>query len=105
MPSVLVEAGFLTNASDAKLLRDPAGRDKIARAIADGIEAFHRAHPPQRADDASGRAIVHRVQRGDTLWDLSRRYQTTIARLRKLNGMRSSDDLRVGQEILVEPGR
>ncbi|HEX5132061.1 MAG TPA: N-acetylmuramoyl-L-alanine amidase [Candidatus Krumholzibacteria bacterium] len=105
MPSVLVECGFLTNASDAKLLRDPAGRDKIARAIADGVESFHRAHPPQRADDQSGRAVVHRVQRGDTLWDLSKRYQTTVARLRQLNGMRRSDDLRVGQEILVEPGR
>ncbi len=105
MPSVLVEAGFLTNSADAKLLRDPAGREKIARAIADGIQAFHRAHPPQRTGDDAGRAVVHRVQRGDTLWELSRRYQTTVARLRELNGLRRSDGLRVGQEIVVQPGR
>jgi N-acetylmuramoyl-L-alanine amidase len=105
MPSVLVEAGFLTNTADAKLLRDPAGREKIARAVADGIQEFHRAHPPQRTGDDAGRAIVHRVQRGDTLWDISRRYQTTVARLRELNGMRRSDGLRVGQEIVVQPGR
>ncbi len=106
MPSVLVEAGFLTNSSDAKLLRDPAGREKIARAIADGVREFHRAHPPQRVGgDVAGRTRVHRVQRGDTLWDLSRRYQTTVARLRELNGLRRSDGLRVGQELVVEPGR
>jgi N-acetylmuramoyl-L-alanine amidase len=105
MPSVLVEAGFLTNTADAKLLRDPAGREKIARAIADGIQGFYRTHPPQRTGDDTGRAVVHRVQRGDTLWELSRRYQTTVARLRELNGMRRSDGLRVGQEIVVQPGR
>lgn len=105
MPSVLVEAGFLTNTADARLLRDPDGREKIARAIADGIRDFHRTHPPQRAGDDAGRSIVHRVQRGDTLWDLSRRYQTTVARLRQLNNLRGSDGLRVGQELVVEPGR
>jgi N-acetylmuramoyl-L-alanine amidase len=105
MPSVLVECGFLTNVSDAKLLRTPSGRDEIARAIAQGIEAFHVAHPPQRADDGAGRKVVHRVQSGDTLWELSRRYQTTVARLRELNGLRRSDGLRVGQELLVQPGR
>ena len=105
MPSVLVEAGFLTNTADAKLLREPDGRDKIARAIADGVREFHRAHPPQRADDESGRAVVHRVQRGDTLWEISKRYQTTVARLRELNGLQRADGLRVGQEIVVHPGR
>ncbi len=103
MPSVLVEAGFLTNASDAKLLSESSGRERIARAIAEGVTAFFRTHPPVRDDN--GRTIVHRVQRGDTLWDLSRRYQTTIARLRELNGLRASQSLRVGQEIVVQPGR
>jgi N-acetylmuramoyl-L-alanine amidase len=105
MPSVLVEAGFLSNTADARLLRDPDGRDKIARAIADGVREFHRSHPAQRATDESGPAIVHRVQRGDTLWDISKRYQTSVARLCELNGMRRSDGLRVGQEIVVQPGR
>ncbi len=105
MPSVLVEAGFLTNSSDAKLLRDPGGRDRIAHAVADGIVEFNRTHPPVRTTDEAGRAVVHRVQRGDTLWEISRRYETTVERLRELNGLRGSEGLRVGQEIVVRPGR
>jgi N-acetylmuramoyl-L-alanine amidase len=100
MPSVLVEAGFLSNASDAKLIRDAQGREKIAHAIAEGIVTFFRVHPPQRGGEEL-RALIHRVQRGDTLWTLSRRYHTTVQRLCELNGFDTSQELRVGQEIVV----
>jgi N-acetylmuramoyl-L-alanine amidase len=39
-PATLVECGNMQNAHDAALQSDPAGRDRIARAIADGILAF-----------------------------------------------------------------
>ncbi len=103
MPSVLVEAGFISNNSDAKLVRDPDGREKIARAIADGVLEFFRVHPPHRVETASAStaSVIHRVQKGDTLWTLSRRYGTTVSRIRELNGLRSSEELRVGQELVV----
>jgi N-acetylmuramoyl-L-alanine amidase len=104
MPSVLVEAGFISNNADAKLVKDPNGREKIARAIADGVLKFFRAHPPQRVDSNVARtSTVHRVQAGDTLWLLSRKYGTSVARLRELNGLTASEEIRVGQEIIV-PG-
>ena len=40
MPSVLAEIGFLTNASEEGLLRQPAYRQKIAEALYKGIEAY-----------------------------------------------------------------
>jgi N-acetylmuramoyl-L-alanine amidase len=40
MPSVLAEIGFLTNASDEALLRNPAHRQKIAEALYKGIAAY-----------------------------------------------------------------
>lgn len=43
MPGVLVEMLFLTNDADAEVLRDPAGRDAIARGIRDAINAFFGA--------------------------------------------------------------
>lgn len=103
MPSVLVEAGFISNTADAKLVKDPDGREKIARAVADGILEFFRAHPPQRIDTSASATmpLVHRVQRGDTLWTLSRKYGTTVARIREANGLRKSDELRVGQDLVV----
>ncbi|MCI0452275.1 MAG: N-acetylmuramoyl-L-alanine amidase [Candidatus Latescibacteria bacterium] len=103
MPSVLVEAGFISNHADAKLVKDPDGREKVARAVADGVLAFFRAHPPQRNDASQPvtASLIHRVQRGDTLWTLSRRYGTTVARIRELNGLSVSQELRVGQELVV----
>lgn len=40
MPAILVECGFLSNRQEEKLLRSPERREKIARAIADGIARF-----------------------------------------------------------------
>jgi N-acetylmuramoyl-L-alanine amidase len=42
MPSVLVEAGFLTNLEDSKAITESAARRKVAVAIADGISAYKR---------------------------------------------------------------
>jgi N-acetylmuramoyl-L-alanine amidase len=42
MPAVLVECGFLSNRQEEQYLRRPEHREKIARAIADGIAGFAR---------------------------------------------------------------
>jgi N-acetylmuramoyl-L-alanine amidase len=46
MPAVLVESAFLSNPTDAALLRSPAFLQQIANAIADGI-AEYAANAPQ----------------------------------------------------------
>jgi N-acetylmuramoyl-L-alanine amidase len=40
MPAVLVELGFLTNRWEERQLRTRAYRERLVRALADGIEAF-----------------------------------------------------------------
>ena len=40
IPSVLIEAGFISNRSEARLLSDPSYRAKIARALKTGIETY-----------------------------------------------------------------
>lgn len=52
MPAILIETAFMTNPSDAAKLADPAWREKIARAIADGIGTY--AGAPPVADPAAG---------------------------------------------------
>jgi N-acetylmuramoyl-L-alanine amidase len=42
VPKVLVETGNMRNAADARRLESPAYRQRAARALADGIEAFLR---------------------------------------------------------------
>jgi N-acetylmuramoyl-L-alanine amidase len=42
MPAVLVEAGFISNTEDAKMLSDPAFRQKIAESIMEGLRSYAR---------------------------------------------------------------
>lgn len=40
VPSVIVEVGYLTNASDRAMMLDPKGQAAIARHIGDGIQSY-----------------------------------------------------------------
>ncbi|MBQ0057469.1 MAG: peptidoglycan DD-metalloendopeptidase family protein [Bacteroidales bacterium] len=47
----------------------------------------------------SGEAAYHRVKSGDTLGGIARKYHTSVSRLCKLNNIRSTTTLRIGQRI------
>ena len=99
MPSVLVEAGFVTNVNDAKVIRTAAGRDRIAEAIARGIVSYFKSNPPPRAE--TEKTVVHKVRRGESLWGISQLYNTTVASLRAANHLKDSAVIHVGQELIV----
>lgn len=48
--------------------------------------------------------IDHTIQRGDTLWDLSRKYDVNLRQLAKWNGMAPTDPLRPGRKLVVLQG-
>ncbi|MDP9111245.1 MAG: N-acetylmuramoyl-L-alanine amidase family protein [Candidatus Eremiobacteraeota bacterium] len=52
MPAVLVETAFISNPDDLAKLTSPAWREKVARAIADGIADY--AGSPRSAEQSSG---------------------------------------------------
>lgn len=45
--------------------------------------------------------ISHRVVKGDTLYSLSKRYNTTVDELKRLNGLKSND-LALGQILIIK---
>jgi N-acetylmuramoyl-L-alanine amidase len=45
-PAVLIEAGFLSNPFEARLLSTPEYRERLAGAIAEGVAEFARTMPP-----------------------------------------------------------
>jgi soluble lytic murein transglycosylase-like protein len=47
----------------------------------------------------------YKVRRGDTLWELSRRYRTTVSALQELNHMGGSTVIYAGETIRVPGGR
>jgi membrane-bound lytic murein transglycosylase D len=84
---------------------------KIARQHGMTVEELRRANPKLQTSNVirpgdrlmvssaapSGRLIVHRVSRGETLWDIADRYGTTVSKIRTWNGMGR-------RESLIRPG-
>lgn len=52
------------------------------------------------ASSASASAAVHTVQKGDTLYNLSKRYTTTVDQLKKWNNL-SSNTIQIGQKLSI----
>ncbi|MGL5244226.1 MAG: DUF3794 and LysM peptidoglycan-binding domain-containing protein [Sarcina sp.] len=48
--------------------------------------------------------IIYVIQKGDTLWDLAKKYNTTIDMIAKLNDLDSYDVLNIGEKLII-PGR
>ena len=49
-----------------------------------------------------GDKVIHRVARGETLWDIAYRYGTTVGKIRKWNGMgRNRSLIRPGDQLTV----
>ncbi len=46
-------------------------------------------------------AIVHIVRRGETLSSIARRYGVTVRQIKKLNGLKNGNLIRVGQRLLI----
>lgn len=99
MPSVLVEAAFISNRHDASVVRTVGGRERIAEGIAGGIIRYFRSNPPPRR--RGDKVSVHLVRRGDTLWTIARKYGTTVSIIRATNKLGRSSVLRPGQKLLV----
>jgi membrane-bound lytic murein transglycosylase D len=55
--------------------------------------------PAVKADAAPGK-VIHRVKRGDTLYSIARRYDTTVEELKEWNRLRSSA-IQVGQRLTI----
>ncbi len=51
--------------------------------------------------DTGGKLSEHKVRSGDTIWDIARKYGTTTARIRRLNGLGRSSRIYPGQVLVV----
>ncbi len=106
MPSILVEAGFLTNPAEEKRLRDSKYRSRLTTAILAGVRGYFHKNPPpdtQIAMDAKrkpARQVSHVVARGDTVSEIAERYNVSSADIRRANRL-SNDRIRVGQTLSI----
>ena len=57
-----------------------------------------------RVENLSDRLVYHRVKSGDTLGKIARIYGTSVNELCRLNGLKSTSVLRIGQSIRCSAG-
>lgn len=108
IPSILVEAGFISNPQEELNLSTEWYRGRLANAIMKGIDDYFQKTPPpgtllawQKKHGDSGGGVSHyRIQRGDTLSGVARRNQTTVSELMQFNDLRD-DRVMVGQTIRI----
>jgi N-acetylmuramoyl-L-alanine amidase len=101
MPSVLVELDFISNPRRERLLGDSGYRRQLADALSQASVSFlvqEGRLAKRSAPQAKARTYV--VKPGDSLWDISRRYNVPVADIRQTNHLDSSQ-LRVGQELTL----
>jgi len=108
IPSILVEAGFISNPEEEKKLATAWYRERLARAIVQGIDEYFRRTPPpgtllawQKEQGKAAQAFSHyRIRQGDTLSRLAREHQISVSELMRFNGL-SDDRVMVGQTIRI----
>ena len=107
IPSILVEAGFISNPTEEKNLGSRRYRDRLAKAVMQGIDEYFQQTPPpgtllawKKQNGSGGDVSQYRIQRGDTLSAVARENRTTVSELMRFNGM-NDDRVMVGQTIRI----
>lgn len=87
----------------------PGGKPAPVQAVSRGKSRAVAESVAQPAINGGGgatdRALVHRVQPGETLWSIARAYQTTVEALRAANQYLINRQLQVGDLLKIERGR
>ena len=95
----------LKNTEQARQWYVAAGRAALAAETATRVKAKLAALTPARntADLSGIKMLTYKVQPGDSLWKIARRYATTIGAIKKANGL-TRDMIRVDKKLKVPKG-
>ena len=106
MPSILVEAAYISNPREEAQLRSSEHQNKLASAILKGVRSYYYDNPPpdtQIAMNIRKKAVGevrHVIARGDTISEIAERYNVSVASIRQANRLRN-DNIRVGQALAI----
>jgi N-acetylmuramoyl-L-alanine amidase len=101
VPSILIEAGFISNPREAKRLTQLEHQEKLSKAIASGIERYFEQDPPVGSLLSSlSNTTKYRVVRGDTLSEISLRFGVNAASVKEINNLKSNR-IKVGQLLVI----
>lgn len=98
IPSILVEAAYISNPDEEVKLRSVPHQQKIADAILSGLRGYFTARAPEGTTLAAIRR--HVIGRGDTLSGIAQQYRVSLHTLRQMNGI-NGDQIRIGQVLTI----
>jgi LysM repeat protein len=92
---------------DPSLLRQVEGLSRKVEALEKRSEpaAELKAKPSPPKPAATAQKQYHTVQKGETLFKISKKYGITVEELRKLNDLPRGEPVRTGQKLLVSGER
>ncbi len=96
IPSILVEVDFISNTQSESNMKTASFQQKVATHITSAVEGFI---PSLNMERRSTR--FHVVKKGDTLFSIARKNNTTVETLRQLNNMNEKSVLKAGEKIRV----
>ncbi|WP_281544823.1 N-acetylmuramoyl-L-alanine amidase [Grimontia sp. SpTr1] len=101
IPSLLVEAGFITNPQEEKLLLSSSHQNKIANAVYKGVLTYFEDFPPDGTLMAARKnGVKHKVTSGQSLSVIASKYGSSVSAIKAANGLKSNN-LKVGQVLTV----
>ncbi len=102
IPSILIEAAFISNPQEERKLLSKTHQDKLTTAIVSGLRSYFYTSAPEGTLLAARQHIArqHVITRGDTLSDIATQYRVSIARLKQINQIRG-DRIRIGQVLRI----
>ncbi len=105
IPSVLVETGFISNPSEERLLFQRSHQDKLASSLSKAIVQYFEANPPEGTLFANrGKAIKHKVSKGESLSVIAKKYGTSTSAIKQANKLKSNS-IRIGQVLTIPGGK
>lgn len=96
MPALIVECAFVDSSSDMANY----SIEKVAEAIFKGL--CTSLELKEGGSNNQGNTNIHIVQSGETLWGISRKYNTTVDKLVQANNITNRNVINVGQKLVIK---
>lgn len=100
IPAILVEAAFISNPEDERLLVNPRFQQNYADSLAKGLSEF-LAEQGSKPNWGEPIFVRHQIQAGDNLSSLAEIYGVSSRELMRLNGLRNPNQLVVGRSLRI----